>query len=169
MIPIADSAFIHLPAALALTFTRSGSGALALTIPLVELEHALLALARDAAEKQGAEVESVKVVLTSESPRVLRLHAVAVAKAMFISAKLTITGRIEISAALALQICGLACTGDGMIANLAASYLRPRLLELEGRGIPLQSLLPGLRDAALDVSEGLRVVVKFGGQENAAH
>ncbi len=162
MIPIADSAFIHLPAALALTFTRSGSGALALTIPLAELERAMLALARDAAEKQGAEVESVKVVWTSESPRALRLHAVAVAKAMFISAKLTITGRIEISDALVLQIGDLTCTGDGMIANLAASYLRTRLSELEGRGIPLQSLLPGLRDAALDASDGLRVVVKFG-------
>ncbi len=156
-------AFTHDSAgALMLAFTRCSSGALALSLPLAGLESALLGLAREAAEKQGAEIQRVKVELIAESPRTLRLHATATAKAMFFTATLSITGRVEITDSFAIQLSGLECTGDGMIANLAAGYLRPRLAALEGRSIALQSLAPGICDVAFDASEGLRITAEFG-------
>ncbi len=145
-----------------LAFTGCSSGALALSLPLAGMEGALLGLASEAAAKQGTEIQSVKVELVAESPRTLRLHATATAKAMFFTATLSITGRVEITDSFAVRLSGLECAGDGMIANLAAGYLRPRLAALEGRSIALQTLAPGICDVAFDASEGLRITAKFG-------
>ncbi len=145
-----------------LAFTRCNSGTLVLSFPLSELEGALLGLAREAAEKQGAEIQSVKVALAAEGPHTLLLQATATAKAMFFTATLSLTGRVEITESLAVQLSSLACTGDGMIANLAAGHLRPRLTALEGHSFPLQPWAPGIYDVVFDASDGLRITAKFG-------
>lgn len=125
-----------------------------------ELETALLALARDAASKHGAEVQSVKITLAAESPHVLAVTAVAVAKAMFFTATLTLRGRVSVDEEMNFRLSEATCTGDGMIANLAASQLRPRLAEWEGRAFSPDAILPaGLRAAeiALSGGEALRI------------
>jgi hypothetical protein len=146
-----------------LQFSRCGQGTLEIAVKHDELEAALTEVARAAAEKKGAELRSVRLALSAEGPRVLRLEAVAEAKAMFMTAKLTIAGRVEVNDALEVRLSGLTCHGDGMIANLAAGGLRSRLSALEGRVLPLRSWVPGLRSLVLDAEGGLRIRAEFGG------
>ncbi len=141
---------------------RSGKGTLELSATLADLENALLSVVRSAAEKQGAEAESVHLSLTAEGPRALVVRATATAKAMFFTATLTITGRIEITDALEARLCALTCDGDGMIANLAAGALRPKLASLDGRVFALPTFIPALNSLAFDTAKGLRLRAKFG-------
>jgi hypothetical protein len=146
-----------------LTLSRCATGTLELAVRHAELESALTAAAREAAEKKGAELKSVRIELRGDGPRTLHLRAVAVAKAMFFTATLTITGRVDVSEAMEVRLSGLSCAGDGMIANLAAGALRPKLAELEGRALPLRSFVPNLRTLVLDAEGGLRIRAEFGG------
>ena len=141
------------------------SGTLDIVAATTDIEAALLALARDAAAKHGAEVESVRVTLDAESPRAISVTAVAVAKAMFFKATLTIRGRIALDEELKLRLSGATCTGDGMIANLAAAQLRPRIAEWEGRTFSIRGMLPaGLQptDIALSGGDALRIRATIG-------
>ncbi len=130
-----------------------------------DLEAALLLLARDAAAKHGAEVQSVRLTLDAESPHALAVTAVAVAKAMFFTATLTIRGRLALDENFDLRLTGATCAGDGMIANLAAAQLRPRLADLEGRAFSIRALLPaGLQPDVIALSGGgsLQIHATFG-------
>ena len=153
-----DAVFSSAPALI-----RSGKGALDISATTAELENALLVLVRSAAEKQGAEAESVSIALTAESSRALALRATATAKAMFFTATLTITARIEITDDLEVRLGALACTGDGMIANLAAGALRPKLASLDGKTFAMRAFLPTLKALALDTKNGLKLSAEFEG------
>jgi hypothetical protein len=141
------------------------TGTLNASAATADIEAALLGLARDAASKHGAEVESVRLTLEAENPRQIAVTAIAVAKAMFFTATLTIRGRIALDGDSNLRLRESSCTGDGMIANLAAAQLRPRLAELEGRVFSLRSLLPaGLHptDVVLDGGAALQIHATIG-------
>ncbi len=144
---------------------KCASGTLDAAAATSDMEAALLGLARDAASKHGAEVESVRLTLEAENPRQLAVTAVAVAKAMFFTATLTIRGRIALDGDFNLRLTESTCTGDGMIANLAAAQLRPRLAELEGRVLSIRSFLPsGLQpsDVALTGGAALQIRATIG-------
>ena len=159
-------------------FGTAGDGARVLSLPsctngtldasaaTADIEAALLGLARDAAAGHGAEVKSVQLTLAAESPRAISVTAIAVAKAMFFTATLTIRGRIAMDEDFNLRLSDATCTGDGMIANLAAAQLRPRLAELAARTFSLRAFLPaGLQPAEVVLSAGaaLRISAAFGG------
>ena len=130
-----------------------------------DVEAALFGLARDAAAKHGAEVESVRLTLESEGPRRIAVTAVAVAKAMFFKATLTIRGDIVVDEEFNLCLRDATCAGDGMIANLAASQLRPRLAEIQARTFALRTFLPaGMQPAEVTLAGGaaLRIAATFG-------
>ncbi len=130
-----------------------------------EIERALLALARDAAAEHGASVESVRLTLESESTRQIAVTGVAVAKAMFLTVSLTIRGRIALDDDFNMRLIDATCTGDGMLANLAAARLRPRLKEIEGRPFSMRTFLPaGLHPVNVTLSGGssLRIGAAFG-------
>lgn len=142
------------------------NGTLDASAATADLEAALLTLARDAASKHGAEVQSVRLTLDAESPRQVAVTAIAVAKAMFFTATLTIRGRIALDDEFNLRLSEATCTGDGMLANLAAAQLRPRLAELEGREFSLRTFLPaGLHVTGIELTGGaaLRIRATFGG------
>ncbi len=141
---------------------RSGKGALTLSATIADLEKTLLDLVRTAAEKQGAEVQSVQLNLHAESPHVLVLRATATAKAMFLTATLTLSGRIEITEKLEARLCALSCAGDGMIANLAVGALRPKLAAIDGKTLALPTLVPSLHTLTLDTKDGLQLRALFG-------
>lgn len=128
-----------------LALERCSSGTLDISVARNEVEKAVLALASKAAEEQGAEVKSVAVHWDSRGPRSLELRVVARAKAMFMETSVTATGRVEITDDLSLVITGLSCTGDGMIGNLAATFLRKEIPKYEGRSISLAGAFGGLR------------------------
>jgi hypothetical protein len=141
-------------------------GMLDLTAATADIEAALLTLASDAAAEHGAEVQSVSLTLETEGPQRIAVTAMAVAKAMFFTATLTIRGRIELDGEFHLRLCETTCTGDGMIANLAAARLRPGIAQLEERPFQIASLLPaGLvpQEVTLTGGDALRIRAKFGG------
>ena len=77
---------------------------------------------------------------------------------------ITLRGRLEIDDGFTARLRDIACTGDGMIANLAASQLRPRLAEWERLGFPLASALPvgfAISDIALEAGAELRCRAAF--------
>ncbi len=139
-------------------------GAIELSALPADIEDALRALASKAAGAQGAEVRSVQVSFKSDSPHRVSFTAAATAKAMFMTAALTIRGQVEIDDQFNAKLGGLTCTGDGMLANLAAGALRPRLTELETRTFALASFLPeniALMRVDLEAEPALRLRAAF--------
>ena len=124
-------------------------GSLEIAVIIADIEAALLALANDAASAFGAGVESVRVAIEAESPRRIAITVNAIAKALMTKAALTLRGRMEIDEGFNARLSDLTCTGSGMIANLAAGQLRPRLAEWERLSFPLVGVLP----AGLDFSD----------------
>ena len=128
-----------------LVLDRCGAGVLELAVERAEVEKAVLAAASTAAEEQGATVKSVAVRWEQDGLRALTLSVDARAKAMFIETGVTATGRVEVTDALAVVVSGLRCGGDGMMGNLAASFLRKEIPKYEGRSVSLAGALGGLR------------------------
>ena len=144
---------------------RCSGGSLEVTAGIADIEAALLAIAGEAAAAHGAAIQSVHVSMEIENPRRLAITATATARAMMFSATLTVRGRLEITEDFNLQFSDLACTGDGMIANLAAGRLRSRLAELEARRFSLSQALPGgivLTSIEFDNSHPLKIKASFG-------
>jgi hypothetical protein len=143
------------------------AGEIELNAGISDIEAALLAVAQDAAAEHGAEIESVRVAVQVETPRRVALTASAVAKAMFLTATLTMHGRLEIDDEFNATLRGLECAGDGMLANLAAGYLRPRLAQLDARSFSIASLLAGNAaptHIALEAAPALRLRASFRGK-----
>ncbi len=145
-----------------LSFSRCNAGHLELSVKQADLETALASVAREAAEKKGGELKSMQVHLQSAGPRALELRAVAVAKAMFFTATLTITGRVEIDDALDVRVVNLDCVGEGIIGSMAAGAIRPKLAAVEGRSFSLKAFVPSLHNITLDAADGLRIRAEFG-------
>ena len=146
---------------------RCSGGTLDAEAATADLESALLALARDAASEHGAEVQSVRLTLVAESPHKIAVTGITVAKAMFFTATLTIRGQIELDDIFNMRLSNATCTGDGMIANLAAAQLRPRLAELEKRVFSPMTFLPsGVRATGVELSGGdsLRISATMAGR-----
>ena len=143
---------------------RCPGGSVEAEISVADAEAALLILANDAASGFGASVQSVRIALEAGGPRRIAITATAVAKALMTTATLTLRGRLEVDDTFNARLSDITCTGDGMIANLAAGQLRPRLEELENWSFPLASVLPaGLEfsDIALEAGAGLQVRAAF--------
>lgn len=147
-----------------LTLARAGGGTLDLAVRRSDLEAALLAAAQEAAKSKGAEVKSVELTLQNEAPRALAVRAVVVAKAMFFTTTVTVSGCVEVDAQLNARLRDLHCEGDGMVGKMAVSALRPKLQRLEEQTIPLGQAIAGLslRDVTLTGGEEIRVQGTFG-------
>ncbi len=144
-----------------LALEKCASGALELAVERSEFEKLVHSLASKAAEEHGAEVKSVTVSWEQSGPRALSMRLVARAKAMFMETSVTALGRVEVTDSLDVIIAGLSCSGDGMVGNLAASFLRKEIPKYEGRSISLAGAFGGglrLRDVALQCEQdSLRV------------
>ena len=122
-------------------------------------------LAHNAAAEHGGSVETVRLTLDAVNERQIAVTALAVAKAMFLTATLTIRGRIAVDDDFNIRLSNTECTGDGMLANLAAAQLRPRLAALEGSVFSIRKILPaGLHPTNVTLTGGpsLRVFARFG-------
>ena len=156
------------------TLRRCSGGTLEIAAGLAEIEAFLLALANEAASGFGASVDSIRIVAEAETPRRVSINATAVAKAFMTKATLTLRGRLEIDGDCRARLSEISCTGDGMMANLAAGQLRPRLAELERLSLPLGNVLPdgfAISDITLCAGAELKVRAAFcsaqGGSQDA--
>ena len=121
--------------ALLLTLARAAQGTLMLEAQRSDLEATLKRYATEAAKKQGADIKSAKLEFQSKGPRTLNFRAEVTAKVFVMTAKVTVTGTAEVDDQLNLRLSDLQSSGDGMLGNMAGSFLRPRFAELEKRTI----------------------------------
>ena len=153
------------------TLRRCSGGTLEIAAGIAEIEATLLVLASEAASGFGASVDSVRIVAEAETPRRVALTATAVAKAFMTKATLTLRGRLEIDDEYCARLREITCTGDGMIANLAAGQLRPRLAEWERLRFPLGDVLPdgvAISDITLIAGSELKVRAAFHSAKNGS-
>ncbi len=148
-----------------LMLVASSTGTVSFEANRADLENLLKTLAADAAAKQGAEIKAVRLEFTARSSKSLDLRAEITAKVFVMSTVLTVTARVEVDDELNLRARHLKATGEGMIANLAAGYLRPRFEKIESRTIPLASHAFAdvqLKDIVISGTDSLRIEASFG-------
>ncbi|MDR3405212.1 MAG: hypothetical protein P4L99_22140 [Chthoniobacter sp.] len=141
------------------------AGQVSVQVTIEALESLLQSLAAEAATKQGIEVKKTKLTLKQEGPRAVSFRAEVTAKIFVMSAMLALTGRLDIDDDFNARLSSLGLDGDAMVTNLAGSFLRPRLQQLEGRLFPLFAFLPEglqLRDIEVAVAPALHVQARFG-------
>ena len=146
------------------TLRGCSGGTMEIAASISDLEATLLALAKEAASGFGASVDSIRIVAETETPRRVAITATAVAKAFMTKATLTLRGRLDIDDDYCARLSEITCTGDGMIANLAAGQLRPRLAEWERLSFPLGNVLPGglaISDITVTAGSDLKIRAAF--------
>jgi hypothetical protein len=150
-----------------LVLESAGAGSVSVEVAVEALETLLQSLAADAASKQGIEVKKTRLTLNQEGPRAISFRAEVTAKVFIMSAALALTGKLEIDDDFNARLSSLGLDGDAMVLNLAGSFLKPRLQQLEGKVVPLFALLPSglkLRDIQVSVVPALHVQARFGSQ-----
>lgn len=136
-----------------------------LTAGTEEIEGFLQVAAEKAASANGAHVQSVNVSLESPTPSRVAVKATVVAKAMLFTTTLNFEGRAEVGDDANLWFRDLSCKGTGMLATLAASFIRPRIEKNEGNRIPLTRCVPRdnpIRNIILQSEGGFRMRISFG-------
>ena len=150
----------------ALQMVRAASGSMMIETQRADLEAALKKFATTLLAKQGVDVKAAHLELTDHGPRSLSFRAEITAKAFLMTARVAVTGHLDVDENLNLRASNLATSGDGMIANLAGGFLRPRFLEVEKRAIPLAAYsIAGVKLHGIRISGGnaLRLEAQFGG------
>ena len=150
----------------ALQLVRAGSGSVAIEAQRADLEVALKKIATAVLAKQGVDVKAAHLELTERGSRALSFRAEITAKAFLMTARVAVTGHLDVDENLNLRVSHLATSGDGMIANLAGGFLRPRFLEIEKRVIPLAAYsIAGVKLHGVRIGGGnaLRLEAQFGG------
>ena len=150
---------------LLLLLQDAASGQLEVAVRSTDLEALILAGANTQAAKQGVNVENVRVEMKSRSDRAIDIVVHVVAKKLFLSAAIRISGSLTIDEQLNARLSGLECTGDGTLGNLACGFIAPHLARFNGREFPLMGLPLGemkLRDLRIAADDKLRVTAQFG-------
>lgn len=148
-----------------LILKQAASGTVSVKVAIEALEGLLQSVAAEAGGKQGIDIKKTQLTLTQEGPRAVAFRAEVTAKVFIMTAALALTGKLEIDDAFNARLSSLGLDGDAMVTNLAGSFLKPRLQELEGRTFPLLAFLPSglqLRDIQLAVAPALHVQARFG-------
>ena len=148
-----------------LTLNHTADGSLSFEAQRADLESALKIIAGDLLEKQGAQVKSSQLDLIDRGPQSLGFRAEITAKAFVMTARVVVTGHLDLDDQLNLRIRELAVTGDGMIATIATGFLRPRFVEIEKRVIPLAAYSfagVALHGVRLSGGNALRIEAQFG-------
>jgi hypothetical protein len=144
---------------------NAAAGGVEASVAKSDLEALIAEVAKAEAGKHGVSIDSVQILLRSQSPRSLAAEVRLRAKKLFLSASLRITGQVDLDQELNARISGLDCIGEGAIAGVACGVLKPHLETLNGRAFPLMSLPLGevrLRDVRVAVGEKLSVTAEFG-------
>ena len=142
-------------------------GQVSLQVTRADLENLLLTAARTAAVRQGVQIQEANLNLKQLDPRTVGAEVRVKAKKMFVSAVITLRGRLAIDDALNATASDLACDGEGVLGGMACSVLRPQLDKVSNRVFPLTALSLGeirLRDLRIDAGEAVKVSAAFGSQ-----
>lgn len=144
---------------------RAARGEVTVEMAAADIENLVHSVASEAAKQHGAEIKSVKIDFTSRGPRAVSVNAEVTAKMFIATALFKLSGDVDLDEQLSARLSNLRFSGDGMVANLAGSFIRPQLAALEGRTFPLMSFALGeisLRDVQLHAGDTLRLSANFG-------
>ena len=136
-----------------------------ITATTEEIGKFLQGAAEKAASAHGAHIQSVNISLESPTAWSVAAKATAVAKAMLFTATLNFEGRLEVGGNLEVRFRDLRCNGTGMLATLAANFVRNRIEQLEGKRIPITRCVPRdnpIRNVVLQSEGGFRMRISFG-------
>jgi hypothetical protein len=148
-----------------LSLESAADGEIEISMRKTDLEALVAKLAENQAGKQGITIDGVRLTLRQESGHSLAAEIHLRARKLFLTTSLRVTGQLDLDDQLNLKISRLNCTGDGGMATLACSILKPYLQKIEGREFPLMSLQLGkvhLHDVRLAVGDDLTVTAEFG-------
>ena len=88
------------------------------------------------------------------------------AKKLFLTTTVTLRGKLKIDDTLNASVSDLTVTGEGVLGEMAAGMIRPKLQEIDGKSYPLTALSLGqvrLHDLQIQTGETIRVTAAFGG------
>lgn len=148
-----------------LSLNDAQHGDISIEAPVRALEALLQNLATQAAANHGVEVRGCTLTLNAVNPKTLHFRAEVTAKMFIATAKVGISGELSVDDEFTARFRNLQLSGEGMIANVASSYLRPQLEKLEGRSFPLLAFSLGsvkLRDLQVTTGDNLKIAAQFG-------
>jgi hypothetical protein len=148
------------------TLVSAASGNLTVNIRQAELEAGILAIAQRAAASSGVAISKVQATLTSISRTELDVRLNVTAR-KFVSAMITISGRLSIDDQLVARASNLKADADGMVGGIAVNFIRPHLQKINGMPMPLMAFSLGnvkLRRVAVQTSAGLAISAEFAGE-----
>ncbi len=147
-----------------LTLLEAQNGEVTLETKRSDLELFVQSLVSSLASRQGVEIKSTVLHLESRGPRSLHFRAEVTAKMFIMSAKVTLTGDLEVDNQLGARLSHLSCGGEGMVGSAATALVRPYLTKVESRVFPLMAFSLGnvkLRDVTLEAGEIVRIQATF--------
>lgn len=148
-----------------LSLAGATDGRVTIAIRKPDLDALVLAGAREAAAKQGVSILELNLALNQIDPRSVAVEVRVKVKKLFVTTTLTLRGKLTIDNELNAVVSELTVGGEGMMGEMAAGAIRPKLQEIDGRSFPLTALSLGqvkLRDVQIQVGETLRVAAAFG-------
>ena len=104
--------------------------------------------------------------ISAPTPRTLDVRIAVMAKVFIMTTTVKVRGRVELDDQLNARLTGLVAEGEGMVAGMVESALRPRLAEIEKRMWALGTLVAAglrVRDAAVCVDDALRLHATLAG------
>jgi hypothetical protein len=148
-----------------LSLADATDGRVTLAIKKPDLDALILTGAREAASKQGVSILEMNLALNQIDPRSIAVDVRVKVKKLFVTTTVTLRGKLTIDDQLNAGVSELSVTGEGMMGEMAAGTIRPKLQEVDGRRFPLTAMSLGqvkLRNVQLQAGETLRVTAAFG-------
>lgn len=148
-----------------LMLQQARDGRVTIQIKKQDLDSLVLVAAREAASRQGVQVVDTQTTLTQFDARSVAVDVRVKVKKMFISTTVTLRGKLRVDDTLNARVFDLACTGEGMLGELASGILRPHIQMINGQTFPLTALSLGevrLHDLAMQVGDSVKVTAAFG-------
>lgn len=147
-----------------LTLLRAVDGTITIEARRSDLETLVHALITPIAAEQGVDIKATHLTLRSRGPRALDFQVEVTAKMFVVTARATVSGKLEVDDQFNARVSELACAGQGMLATAATAFLRPHLARIERRTFPLLALPMGeikLRDISIAAEETVRINARF--------
>ncbi len=148
-----------------LVLTDAEDGKVVAKITKQDIETLLTDIASVAAKQQGIVIQGLHLDLKSDGPRSVAANVRVKAKKMLMSGTIVITGKLDVDDELNATVSDLACTGEGMIGNVAAGIVQKKIEPFDGTTIPLMTFSLGdvaLRDLKIKVRDSVEVSAAFG-------
>ncbi len=116
-----------------------------------------------AAKQHGISLTGINLDLQQLAKLSFAAEARIQAKKLFVTAIIHVAGRVDLDDSMAAHLSGLRCAGEGVLGDIAAGAIRPRLTRLEGKSFSLSALGNlRLREVSVSVNDPMTLNATFG-------